>query len=159
MTQTALQPTLLSMKLVALFLGLQYLCHSADNICYLLCFFISSWKLSSFSQLFECNQSSEKLSWSTLTIKVNLIIIFLWDYLQKLLILTTEDIKVCFKYFFNISKVKLQGISVLRLEKWLGIIISSLKIFEDMIKYNNVILASPMKNCKVSIQINTQKGW
>lgn len=59
MTQTALQPTLLCMKR-GTFSHLQYLCHFPDNICYLLCCFIPSWKLPLFSHLFEYNQHSEK---------------------------------------------------------------------------------------------------
>lgn len=54
----------------------------------------------------------------SLTIKVNFILIFLQDYLQKLLLLSTENHKSAFlDLFFSISKVKLQGISILGLGK------------------------------------------
>lgn len=118
MELTALQPAFQSMKYGTFFLvgNIYAILLTASVICY--AFSFPHVKLLHFPSYLNTTSLQRNDLKQSLTIKANLILIFLQDYLQKLLLLSTENHKSAFlDLFFSVSKVKLQGISILRLGK------------------------------------------
>lgn len=119
MELTAWQPAFQSTKHVVLILGcnIYAILLAISAICY--AFSLPHVKTPHFPSYLNTTSLQINDLKQSLTIKVNLILLFLQDYLQKLLLLSRQNHKSAFLnlYSFSISKVQWQECGILKLGK------------------------------------------